>query len=39
VLVIIVASFLCVAVARISLVIVLPVALGISLLLARRGWL
>jgi chromate transporter len=37
VLVIITACFLCVAVARISLIIVLPVALGISLLLARRG--
>jgi chromate transporter len=37
VLAIIAACFLCVAVARISLLIVLPVALGISLLLARRG--
>jgi chromate transporter len=37
VLVLIAACFLCVAVARFSLVIVLPVALGISLLLARRG--
>jgi chromate transporter len=37
VLVIIVACFLCVAVLRLSLIIVLPVALGISLLLARRG--
>jgi len=36
---IIAACFLCVAVGRISLVIVLPVALGLSLLLARRGWL
>jgi hypothetical protein len=37
VLVIIAACFFCVAVMRISLIIVLPVALGISLLLARRG--
>jgi len=37
VLVIIVACFLCVAVLRLSLIIVLPVGLGISLLLARRG--
>jgi chromate transporter len=37
VLVIIALCFLCVAVLRISLIIVLPVALGISLLLARRG--
>lgn len=35
-LVIIVASFLCVAVARFSLFLVLPVALGVALLLARR---
>lgn len=33
---IIVASFLCVAVARFSLFLVLPVALGVALLLARR---
>jgi chromate transporter len=37
VLVIIAACFLCIAVARISLVIVLPVALLIALLAARRG--
>ena len=37
VLLIIVACFLCVAVMRMSLIIVLPVGLGISLLLARRG--
>ena len=37
VLVLIVACFLCVAVLRLSLIIVLPVGLGISLLLARRG--
>jgi chromate transporter len=37
VLAIIAACFLCVAVMRISLIVVLPVALGISLLLARRG--
>ena len=36
---IIAACFLCIAVGRLSLVIVLPVALGLSLLLARRGWL
>ena len=34
---IIAACFLCVAVGRVSLIVVLPVALGISLLLARRG--
>lgn len=37
VLVIVAACFACVALARISLVIVLPVALGVALLLARRG--
>ena len=37
VLVIIAACFLCIAVARLSLVVVLPVALLISLLAARRG--
>ena len=37
VLVIIAACFVCVAVLRLSLIIVLPVGLGISLLLARRG--
>lgn len=39
VLVVIAACFLCVAVARVSLVIVLPVALALSILAARRGWL
>jgi hypothetical protein len=39
VLVIIAACFLCIAVARISLMIVLPVALLLSLLAARRGFL
>jgi len=34
---IIAVCFVCVAVLRISLIIVLPVALGIALLLARRG--
>ncbi len=37
VLAIIAVCFVCVAVLRLSLIIVLPVALGISLLLARRG--
>ena len=36
---IIAACFLCVAVGRVSLVIVLPVALGVALLRARRNWL
>jgi chromate transporter len=36
---IIAACFLCIAVGRLSLVMVLPMALGVSLLLARRGWL
>jgi len=35
----IVACFLCVAVARFSLIIVLPVALGLALVAARKGWL
>ena len=39
VLALIVVSFLCVAVARLSLVIVLPVALAISVLAARKGWI
>ena len=38
-LVLIAAMFLCIAVARISLVMVLPAALVIALLAARRGWL
>ena len=38
-LVLIAAMFLCIAVARISLIAVLPVALAIALLAARRGWL
>ena len=38
-LVLIAAMFLCIAVARISLVAVLPIALTIALLAARRGWL
>jgi chromate transporter len=37
VLVLIAACFLCVAVLRLSLIVVLPVGLGVSLLLARRG--
>jgi chromate transporter len=37
VLVIIAACFVCVAVLRVSLIVVLPVGLGVSLLLARRG--
>jgi chromate transporter len=36
---IIASCFLCLAVGRVSLVIVLPVTLGVSILLARRGWL
>jgi hypothetical protein len=39
VLVLVAACFLCIAVARISLMIVLPVALLVSLLAARRGLL
>jgi chromate transporter len=38
-LVLIAAMFLCIAVARISLLMVLPIALFIALLAARRGWL
>jgi chromate transporter len=38
-LVLIAAMFLCIAVARISLIVVLPAALAIALLAARRRWL
>lgn len=38
-LVLIAAMFLCIAVARISLIVVLPMALVVALLAARRGWL
>jgi chromate transporter len=38
-LVLIAACFLIVAVARVSLLVVVPVSLGISLIAARRGWL
>jgi chromate transporter len=38
-LVLIAAMFLCIAVARISLILVLPSALLVSLLAARKGWL
>ena len=38
-LVLIAAMFLCIAVARISLILVLPLALVVSLVAARKGWL
>ena len=38
-LVLIAAMFLCIAVVRISLIVVLPVALIVALLAARKGWL
>jgi hypothetical protein len=38
-LVLIAAMFLCIAVARVSLIVVLPLALLIALAAARKGWL
>ena len=38
-LVLIAAMFLCIAVARISLILVLPLALFVSLVAARKNWL